>query len=311
MPWHIAKSVDCPVAKPYAVIRNGAGVVGCHPTRDSAERQLAALYANEPGKALVPMKASPLDDDAFRLLAFPFGGPIPHPSYPKGVDLDRQTFTERTDIKADWFDVRLVDWHHGNDDLMRRTVLGKATDLGRFDGASKEPDEDGWWVTVWLKEGERRTRLIKQLAEMTPVYGSSETAPGLATVKADGVEVPWRRSIPGEITRWPYIRQTLSTSPQNTYSVIRPLKASLDDFVSEGVMPNGGFWSDVEASMLNLSADLRSTSSGESAAKAGRVLSKTNESDIRAALEAAQAALEKLSSVVGRQPDYTMKEPTT
>ena len=49
-----------------------------------------------------PIKATVLDDDKFRLLAIPFGGPIPHPAFPRGVDLDGETFTERTDIKAAW-----------------------------------------------------------------------------------------------------------------------------------------------------------------------------------------------------------------
>ena len=306
MPWHIGRSAQCPSSKSYAIIRNGTSrVEGCHSTREAAERQLAALYANE-GKALMPMKASALDDDAFRLLAFPFGGPIPSPAHPRGVDIDGQTFSPETDIKRDWFDVRLVDWHHGQDERMGRAVLGKAVDIGRFDGPSSEPDEDGWWVTVWLKAGERRVSLVKRLAEQAPIYGSSETAPGLGAVKAvDGSVVPWRRSIPGEIVRWPYIRQTLSTSPQNTYSIIRPLKATLGDLVSEGELPTAAFWSDLEAAMRDLTTDLRSTSRGESVAKAGRVLSSANEADIKAALDAAQAALERLATVVGRQPDYT------
>jgi len=381
MPWHVGRNGDCPVSKPYAVIRNGTSLVeGCHPTREAAEKQLAALYATgkaawssayindlpdgafactrgderfyphhdasgaldlphlraalsrigdpdneqcgkghleahanaqqlgERGKALAPMKATALDDDAFRLLAFPFGGPIPDPHFPRGVDVDRQTFSERTDIKRDWFDVRLVDWHHGQDETLGRTVLGKATDIGRFEGASSEPDDDGWWVTVWLKAGERRTLLIKRLAEQATVYGSSETAPGLGAVKAaDGSVVPWRRHIPGEIVRWPYIRQALSTSPQNTYSIIRPLKATLDDLVSEGELPAAAFWSDLEAAMRDLSLDLRSTSLGESVAKAGRVLSGANEADIKQALDAARAALERLETVVRRQPDYSME----
>ena len=89
------------------------------------------------GKALAPMKASLLDDDAFRLLAFPFGGPVPHPAYAKGVDVDYQTFSPATDIRPDWFESRLVDWFHGQDPKFGRAVLGKAVDLGGYGGASR------------------------------------------------------------------------------------------------------------------------------------------------------------------------------
>ena len=50
MPWHIGSSASCPKSKPYAVIKDSDGsVCGCHPTKAAAKKQLAALYANEPG----------------------------------------------------------------------------------------------------------------------------------------------------------------------------------------------------------------------------------------------------------------------
>jgi len=59
--------------------------------------------------------------------------------------------------------------------------------------------------------------------------------------------------------------------------------------------------------MRDLGTDLRATlgsGPGESAAKSGRVLS-LNEEDLRAALEAARNALDRLETVVKRQPQYT------
>lgn len=52
MPWHIVKHHgQCPASSPYAVVKNTDGkVAGCHPTQEAAQRQLAALYANEPDK---------------------------------------------------------------------------------------------------------------------------------------------------------------------------------------------------------------------------------------------------------------------
>lgn len=250
-------------------------------------------------KTFLPVKAAPIDDDAFRLLAFPFTGPIPR-SGTRGVDLDGEWFSERTDIKADWLPFRPTDWHHGADPTgkMGRTVLGKAIDLGRFEGKSDEPDEDGWWVTVWLAQGEKRLDLIRRLsARGAAIYGSSESIPGM-TRKADT----------GEILVWPYWRQTLSTSPQNTHSIIRPLKATLDEIAEAGQAPGAAFWSDLESALRSLGPSLRvPPAMAEAEAKAGRVLSARNESDLRAALEGLQRELARLDEIVRRQPDYSKK----
>lgn len=245
-----------------------------------------------------PVKATILDDDKFRLLAIPFGGPLPWPGATKGTDLDRQWFTERTDIKPAWFPSRPVDWHHGGDATFGRSIIGKADSLVM--------EEDGWWVDVWLKHGEKRLDLIRRLADRgAQIFGSSETAPGMGMVQTTKGIVPWRRDLPGEIVVWPYMRQTLSTSPQNTHSIIRPLKAQLDDLVSEGMAPSAAFWSDIEAAVQNLGADLRATSQGEYEAKAGRVLRAENEADLRAALAALEEATERFRGVLSRQPDYS------
>ena len=51
MPWHIGQPASCPASKPWGVIKNADGsVAGCHPTKEAAGKQLAALYANEPGR---------------------------------------------------------------------------------------------------------------------------------------------------------------------------------------------------------------------------------------------------------------------
>lgn len=227
-----------------------------------------------------PIKASLLDDDHFRLLAIPFTGPLPG-----GRDLDGQWFSPRTNIHPDLLPARLVDWHHGKDPLMGRTVLGKAV-------LDPEPDEEGWWVDVWLAHGEKRVALVKRLAEKAPIYGSSEAL--------------WSKaSAEGEILDWPYWRQTLSTSPQNTHSIIRPAaKAVLDDFTTAGIAVDDrlrSFIGDLDA----LGVDLRSTSLGEDAAKAGRVLSARNETRLReaiAALTDALSELEKYTQPAGEAP---------
>jgi len=253
----------------YCVFKKGTDKkFGCHPTVSKAKRQLRALYANERSsmKALREVKATVIDDDAFRLLAIPYDGPIPSPKTSRGVDLDGEWFSPNTDIKPDWFTSRVVDWHHGFDPTLGRTVLGKATDL--------EEDEDGWWITVWLKHGEKRVDLIRKLAERgAQLYGSSESVHGMVK-KADT----------GEILQWPYIRQTLSTSPQNTYSVLRPIKAVLGDR-ADGSEPTGAFFDDLTRYLDDLMAEPSADLSGDADAKAGRVLAARNEARLRDGIE--------------------------
>jgi hypothetical protein len=56
MPWHkIRNHADCPDSETWAVVLDSDGsLAGCHETEESADEQLAALYANEPEMAAVP-----------------------------------------------------------------------------------------------------------------------------------------------------------------------------------------------------------------------------------------------------------------
>lgn len=231
---------------------------------------------------MTPMKATILDDDAFRLLAFPFTGPIPNASAPRGVDLDGEWFSERTDIKPEWLKARPVDWHHGGDKVLRREVIGKAVD--------PEMDEEGWWVTVWLDHGARRLGLIKRLAERgAQLFGSSESIRGMT-----------EKATTGEILKWPYWRQTLSTSPQNTHSVLRPLKAAIldegDDDLYGRLTP--AFWRDITDMLPDLIADLRRTSfGGDGAAKAEGESADDDWSDVFRHLA------ERADEILGRSQD--------
>lgn len=69
MPWDILEGKGCPAAKPFAVVRRTDGhVEGCHPDRDSAKKQQAALYASERNKIMTmihdraQMTASSIND---------------------------------------------------------------------------------------------------------------------------------------------------------------------------------------------------------------------------------------------------------
>lgn len=242
-----------------------------------------------PDKSLVPVKATILDDDAFRLLALPFGGPIPYPGAPRGVDMDRQWFAEDTDFGKPPRRVP-VTWHHGLDAKMGKAALGEAGDL--------EWDDEGGWVTVWMKHGDRRVNLVRRLAEKgAAIFGSSEASPG-GQIRAGKAVLPWHRDVPGQIVRWHYSGQTISSSPQNTLSVLRPMKATLDELKAGTLDPTAAFFDDLAGFMDNLATRPAIDPTGEMAAKAGRVLAARNEAKLREALAAMQAVLEELDKYV-------------
>lgn len=302
MPWHVERSDRCPASKPYAVIKNGTThIEGCHATREDAMRQQSALYANETvgPKALMPVQAKTLDPeeiDAFfagklswPLLALPFGGPIPSQKAPRGVDLDGQWFSERTDyigghaaLKATR--ERLVDWHHSykpsgpqeRSRVMQGVVLAKAV-------LRDEPDEDGLWADLWARYGEARLSKVKALVQRgVQLFGSGQPTHPLDTSVDPET---------GEITRFPLLIETLTTSPQNTYAVVRP-KALLDDLDIAEIAVSGEL-RDLLTELDHLGTDLPRTfpsRGGDAAAKARGVLSPAG----KRALDDALASWESL-----------------
>jgi HK97 family phage prohead protease len=75
MPWHIVpESGKCPASKPYAVIKDSDGsLAGCHATKQQAQKQLAALYANETtasGKGRLQMTDTDTGKDGAVIRAF-------------------------------------------------------------------------------------------------------------------------------------------------------------------------------------------------------------------------------------------------
>lgn len=272
-------------------------------------------------KALQPVKAQNLEADEMeawfagtvprRILSIPFGGPIPDPRWPRGVDLDGETFTEKTDIFGGSRFLRqnrerLGDWNHsasppgpGYGDptgIMSGHVIGKSI-------LDPDPEEDGWWSDFWFKAGEKRVALIRQLAQKgAKLFGSSQ---------------PLKASIDhatGEIKVWVHLVQTLSTSPQNTYSVLRPAKALLEDADLAGIAVSAQMRT-LLAEMRDLDADLRRTSLvGDDGAKAGRELSTANDAEIQSALDdladgydradaRLRALLERVRSRYRKEPD--------
>lgn len=219
-----------------------------------------------------PMETSKLDrwlSGAIprRILMVPFGGPLPGGK--AGRDLDHEYFDADTDLFGPYPALRrsrdrLVDWHHDQDPTgrMKGALLGHAL----FDA---DPEADGYWADFWANAGEKRRELIARLErDEVPLYGSSQ-AVASAVRKADD----------GHIEVWPLIRHTITTSPQNTFAAVPPLKAVL-----RADIPDDVGLAAVKAALVGLAprtsratfpdGGLGSRLGGKRAGKAGRVLSK-------------------------------------
>lgn len=238
-----------------------------------------------------------------RLLAYPFSGPLPGGK--SGLDMDAEYFDESTDIKPDWFGARPVLWTHGLYPRMGAdlTVIGKADALGDAEGPADAPDADGWWVDVWLKAGEQRTRQIASLLQRGgKLYGSVGTMPHMI-----------RRGKAGHIDVWPYFEQSLTTSPQNTHSAFRGAKALLDAYDAAQIeieRPVRDLLIEFEQSVAHLRTNL--PTGGEVAAKAGRELSGTNMGELDEWAAALQSVLERLDQMRARVRDrYAPKAPAS
>jgi hypothetical protein len=148
---------------------------------------------------------------------------------------------------------------------MNGVLIGKAKNLTM--------DDEGWWVDLWLNAGEKRLSLVKSLAEKgAQLFGSSYAYPNLV-----------KRGKAGHIDVWPYMMQTLSTSPQNIHSVHRPAKAMLDAFNQADITVDARL-ADILTELDTL-RDLDANLTGEAAAKAGRELSGANLKEIEDWLE--------------------------
>jgi hypothetical protein len=243
------------------------------------------------GKSTGELKAEPMNTSQLdrwlggkiprRILVLPFGGPIPKAGAPLGTDLDGEWFDAETDLTDGHKALiesreRLVDWHHRQDPtgLMKSAILGHVL-------MDDEPEDEGVWADFWANAGEKRRDLIARLERGgVPLYGSSEAAYKKASAN-------------GHIDTWPLIRHTITTSPQNTYAVLPPLKAfltapTIDEMPAEALKALL-LGLDAETSELLMSspsaAVTASALAGESAVKSGRVLSKKNLTDLRTAID--------------------------
>ncbi len=227
-----------------------------------------------------------------RILVAPFGGPLSK----AGLDLDGEYFDERTDFYGPYPALkasrdRLVDFHHTTF-LDRETTPAeqavKGAIMGRvvLDDHFEEPDWGfaGLWGDFWANAGEKRRALIAHLEQAGhQLYGS--TQPIAAGVK---------RGKAGHIDVWPIQYHTISTSPQNTYAIVPPLKAVLAAPGEVSVEALRAFAADLD----DLGIPPSPSAMGDDGAKAGRVFSRRNAGDIEAELAELEAAIERVRGLL-------------
>lgn len=259
---------------------------------------------------MIDLKAEPLTTSQLdrwlagkmprRILVAPFGGPL---AKAKGLDLDGEYFDERTDFYGPYPELkasrdRLVDFNHSTfmdrshpaEQAVRGAIMGRVVLDEHY--AEEEPGFAGLWGDFWANAGERRRSLIRWLEERGhQLYGSTQPVPG-------GV----RRGKAGHIEVWPIQYHTISTTPQNTYAIVPPLKAVLDAPGEVSVAALRAF-----AAGLDDLGSLRDPSAtGDDGAKAGRVFSRRNAGDIEAGLTELNDAIERLRALIGERQTPTV-----
>ena len=212
-----------------------------------------------------------------RILVAPFGGPLSK----AGLDLDGEYFDERTDFYGPYPALResrerLVDFHHstflGIDrhpavEAVKGAIMGRVV----LDDHFEEPDWSfaGLWGDFWANAGEKRRSLIAALERQGhQLYGSTQP-----------ISAGVRRGKAGHIDVWPIQYHTISTSPQNTYAVVPPIKAVLDAPGEVSVGALRAFAAGLDA----LGNPPSPSAMGDDGAKAGRVFSRRNAGDLQAA----------------------------
>jgi len=146
-----------------------------------------------------------LDEDAYRVLAIPFKGPLSGDK-----DLSGEYFTAQTDLCLDWYpESRPLLFDHGFDGTLKTAVIG------RTDSRTLERDDDGWWVRMQLDRHGKYWRRVKELLERNALYGSSGALSHLVQVGKGG-----------EIKVWPWVEQTMTPIPCNYYSRVQPAEAT-------------------------------------------------------------------------------------
>jgi hypothetical protein len=146
------------------------------------------------------------------------------------------------------------------------------------------PEKEGLWADFWANAGEKRRQLMAALEQRgVPLFGSSQA---VTTAVRKSAALGGRH-----IDVWPIIRHTITTSPQNTFATVPPLKALLALNSTSGALSAAA----VHAAMLDIDGSAPSAPSaaaaGNASGNAGSGLTPSLEASLRGALDALQEAL--------------------
>lgn len=125
MPWHKQKGhADCPDGKPWAVVKDSDGsVAGCHASEDSADDQLAALYASDDADS-----SAGLEDAMTETVTAEVAGGKPNP----GTDRDDRLRENRRKAKKKM------------SDTATEALVGDVDVVAADDSSSTDPATAPW-----------------------------------------------------------------------------------------------------------------------------------------------------------------------
>lgn len=186
-----------PKDKPFCVYKkdpdgNPIGAsLGCHPSTEKANEQMAAIYANEGNAA----KCDDCEAEDYAIKAvgdweldvrgIPFGA----------TDSDGQWFDEHTETMPDHFKAPVPTYYHGLKEEVPE-VIGKTVSITK--------KADGWWAHIILDKTKEYAGKIWEAAKAGGAYASSGTIRHMARLERNGSVYPWSKKTPGRISVWPW-----------------------------------------------------------------------------------------------------------
>ena len=193
-----------------------------------------------------PVRFAEGSDDVVEGLAIPFGGP-----FRGGTDLYRTRF-DTADLCLDWYPVRPVLFHHGQDPEVRASVIGmvKTSDITDYDDGTRK----GKWIRAQLDKRHEYFDAIRDLVREGSLGWSHGTMDYL--VVAD----PPARDGTRNITQWPVAEFTLTPVEANpdafavahtmrsadAETVLRLLGTSEAEIAVRGWLPEGTSQTDLD-----------------------------------------------------------------
>jgi len=241
MPWKVEQR-----GQQYCVVKIADGTtVHCHDTREQADAQVRALYANDAKSTSQSQSFSyleiesevkpPMDNEADALVFY--GGAVKalgggklggylvefaDPATLKGSpDLEREFFAADTDYDLEEGKSATVYYDHGRDPVLKRRKLAR----GRM-----RPDDVGVWIETQLAMRDDYEKAVYRLAELGKLGWSSGSAPHLVEKKSVGGFT--------KIVSWPLGDDaSLTVQPANHRSQAVTLKSvqslTLDSLIEE------------------------------------------------------------------------------